>query len=190
MGSTDHECVRLCLDGHPEKFRHLVLRYERPLQRYLVGRLGNEVDATDAAQEAMVRAYFNLKALKKTESFYAWLLGIANRVAMENHRKNQRHVKSIDFSIDIEVVADKTDARDRQSYCTDQELAQAIGELPDLYKQVVLLRFYGDQSCADISRSLNVSLGTVTSQLSRAYSLLRKSLRKPTAYEQNPEVEL
>ena len=89
-----------------------------------------------------------------------------------------------------EAVADKNEASDDQRYCTDQELARAVSELPDLYKQVVLLRFYGDQSCADISRSLNVSLGTVTSQLSRAYSLLRKSLRKPTAYEQNPEVEL
>lgn len=190
MCITDDECVRLCLDGHPEKFRNLVIRYEVPLLKHLVGRLGNEVDAAEAAQETMVRAYFKLRALKKTESFYAWLLGIANRVAMENHRKNQRHVKSIDISIDIETVADKADARDDQSYCTDQELVQAISELPDNYKHVVLLRFYGEQSCADISRSLNVSLGTVTSQLSRAYSLLRKSLRKPTAYEQNPEVEL
>ena len=186
MCSTDDDCVRLCLDGHPDRFRHLVLRYEAPLLKYLVGRLGNEVDAAEAAQETMVRAYFKLRALKKTESFYAWLLGIANRVAKENHRRNQRHVKSIA----IEAVADKTDDRDDQSYCTDQELARAVSELPDLYKQVVLLRFYGDQSCADISRSLNVSLGTVTSQLSRAYSLLRKSLRKPTAYEQTPEVEL
>ncbi len=190
MCSTDDECVRLCLNGHPEKFRHLVLRYEVPLLKHLVGRLGNEVDAAEAAQETMVRAYFNLHALKKTESFYAWLLGIANLVAMESHRKNQRRVKSIDGAIDIETVADKTDARDDQSYFPDQELAQAVSELPDLYKQVVLLRYYGDQSCADISRSLNVSLGTVTSQLSRAYSLLRKSLRKPTANEQNPEVEL
>ena len=183
---TDDECVRLCLDGHPERFRHLVLRYEVPLFKHLAGRLGNEVDAAEAAQETMVRAYFNLRALKKTESFYAWLLGIANRVAMENHRKNQRHVKSVDF----EAIADKPHARDDQSYCTDQELAQAVSELPELYKQVILLRFYGGQSCADISRSLNVSLGTATSQLSRAYSLLRESLRKPTVYEQNPEVEL
>ena len=186
MCSSDEEIVRLCLDGQTEEFRHLVQRYELPLIKHLVGRLGNEVDAAEAAQETMVRAFFNLQALKKTESFFAWLLGIANRVAQESHRKNQRHINSID----IEAVADKTDSPVDQSFCTDQELARAVNELPDLYKQVVLLRFYGNQSCADISRSLNVSLGTVTSQLSRAYSLLRKSLKNTSAYEQNPEVEL
>ena len=186
MCPTDKECVRLCLDGHPEMFRHLVLRYEVPLLKHLTGRLGNEVEAAEAAQETMVRAYCNLRGLKKAASFYAWLLGIANRVAMESHRNNQRHVKSID----IEAVADKTEARDGQSYCPDQALTQAVGELPEVYMQVILLRFYGDQSCAEISRSLNVSLGTVTSRLSRAYSLLRKVLRKSTDYEQNLEVEL
>lgn len=185
MCSSDEELVRLCLEGQTEEFRHLVLRYEVPLLKYLVGRMGNEVDATEAAQEAMVRAFFNLQSLKKTESFFAWLMGIANRVAQEGHRKNQRHCKSID----IEAVADKTDPRVDQRFCTDQELAQAVNELPDLYKQVVLLRFYANQSCADISRSLNVSLGTVTSQLSRAYSLIRKSLKNSKAYEQYPEVE-
>jgi RNA polymerase sigma-70 factor (ECF subfamily) len=134
----------------------------------------------------MVRAYFNLRALKQADSFYAWLLGIANRVVMESHRNNQRHVNWID----IEEVAEQTEAGDGNSYRLDQALSQAIGELPSVYQQVILLRFYGDQSCAEISRNLNVSLGTVTSRLSRAYSMLRNALRKSTENEQNLEAEL
>ena len=186
MCHTDQECVRLCLNGDPEMFRHLVLRYEVPLLKHLVGRLGNEVEAGEAAQETMVRAYSNLRSLKKAESFYAWLFGIANRVALESNRHNKRHVKSID----IETVADKAESCDGQSYRPDQALVRAIADLPEVYQQVILLRFYGDQSCAEISRSLNVSLGTVTSRLSRAYSLLRKALRKSTDTEQTLGVEL
>ena len=57
------------------------------------------------------------------------------------------------------------------------ELSQAVAELPEAYRQVILLRFYGGQSCAEIGRNLGVSLGTVTSRLSRAYALLREALR-------------
>jgi RNA polymerase sigma factor (sigma-70 family) len=60
----------------------------------------------------------------------------------------------------------------------DRDLGPAVAELPELYRQVILLRFYGNQSCAEISANLGVSLGTVTSRLSRAYLLLRKSLEQ------------
>ena len=43
--------------------------------------------AEEAAQETLVRAYFKMSNLKKPESFFAWLLGIADHVAMEQQRK-------------------------------------------------------------------------------------------------------
>jgi DNA-directed RNA polymerase specialized sigma24 family protein len=61
---TDKECIRLCLGGRPEIFRHLVTRYESALIKHLAGRLGNADDAVEAAQEAMVRAYFALPKLR------------------------------------------------------------------------------------------------------------------------------
>ncbi len=53
-------------------------------------------------------------------------------------------------------------------------MTEAVARLPDTYREVILLRFYGGQSCAEISRDLGVPLGTVTKRLSRAYALLRE----------------
>lgn len=182
MSQTDGECVRLCLDGHPEMFRHLVVRYEGPLLRHLAGRLGDEDVAAEAAQETLVRAYFALGKLKKPESFYCWLRGIADRVAREMQRAKQRHVTSIE----LEAVSDKTEAAPGHGDRPDSELNRAVAELPDTYREVILLRFYGGQSCAEISSNLGVSLGTITSRLSRAYALLRKTLRE---HDQDVEVK-
>ena len=55
----------------------LVQRYERPLFAYLSDRLGNHLEAEEAAQESFVRAFASLGKLHKPASFYAWLLGIA-----------------------------------------------------------------------------------------------------------------
>lgn len=169
MCQADERYVRHCLDGYPDAFRHLVVRHQDSLARYLTGRLGNEEEAVEAAQEAMVRAYFTLRKLKNPGSFYAWLLGIADRVAKEMLRDKQRRPQMA--SPDRQTAADHHD-RPRPA------VRRAVGELPEAYRKVILLRYYGGLSCAEISRDQAMPLGTVTKYLSRAYALLRESLLK------------
>jgi hypothetical protein len=66
--------------SEPAAFRQLVERYQSLLIRSLYARLGNAEEATEAAQETFVRAYFALPQLRKPASFSSWLLGIARRV--------------------------------------------------------------------------------------------------------------
>lgn len=179
MCLSDDEYVRRCLDGQPNAFRHLVVRHQGPLRRYLVGRLGSEERASEAAQDTFVRAYFALPKLNKPASFFSWILGIANRVAMEAHRdqRRRRQVALTDCE-PAEMLSDHADD-------TDTAVIRAVAELPDVYRQVVLLRYYRGLSCAEASAALGVPLGTVTKRLSRAYALLRKALQT----QQQPEDE-
>jgi RNA polymerase sigma-70 factor (ECF subfamily) len=158
------------LDGHPEAFRHLVDRYQSHLWRCLRLRLGNAEEATEAAQETFVRAYFGLGELRKPEAFFAWLLGIADRVAKETRRTAGRHP-----TVDLEQV-ELADPAGKQDAQAGTPVAEAVARLPDVYQEVVMLRFYGGRSCAEIGRDLDVPLGTVTKRLSRAYTLLRERL--------------
>src|SRR4030095_10899551 len=90
MEMSDRHYVQNCRDGSPEEFRILVDRYQRPLFAYLSGRLENTSEAEEAAQESFVRAFLSLNKLRKPDSFYAWLLGIAGRVLKEHFRTRQR----------------------------------------------------------------------------------------------------
>jgi RNA polymerase sigma-70 factor (ECF subfamily) len=65
----------------------------------------------------------------------------------------------------------------------DYGLEAAIAELPESYRRVVLLRYYGDSSCSEVAEQLDMPLGTVTKTLSRAYAMLRKSLQQPNEAE-------
>lgn len=173
MSQTDSDYVRLCLDGHPEMFRQLVVRYEAPLIRHLLGRLGNLNEAAEAAQEAMVRAYFALPKLRKTECFSSWLLGIGNRVAKEMAHASHRYANALA----MKSMFEKSEPDTGSDKLRDAELSRAVADLPNTYRDVIVLRFYGGQSCAEISANLGVSVGTITSRLSRAYSLLRATLQ-------------
>ena len=182
MSGTDKEHVESCLNGRPDAFRQLVRRYEQPLTVHLIGRLGDSHAAEEAAQESLVRAYFLLRRLRKPDSFFPWLLGIADRVAMEAIRKRQKELRI------AALAADAMSARSDESI--DLEVVQALSELPAGLREVVLLRFYGDLSCKQVAERLDVPVGTVTKQLSRAYVILRDLLwkqgRRPRASEVQP----
>jgi RNA polymerase sigma factor (sigma-70 family) len=179
MSPSDEECVRSCLNDHPEAFRPLVQRYQAPLTRYLRGRLGNLDDATEAAQEAFVRAYFALGDLRKPEAFFYWLMGIADRVAKETVRAAKRN-RSADWP-----RSEPAESTGEPATCMEIAVTEAVGKLNDVYREVVLLRYYGGRSCAEISRDLGVPLGTVTKRLSRAYALLRGRLGTNSPNPQN-----
>ena len=165
MAESDQYYIEKCLNGHPDEFRCLVRRYQAAISAYLAGKLGHRSLAEEAAQETFVRAYFGLSGLKKRESFYFWLLGIANRVAKEQLREAQPIAD-----------ADCLEQQASEERKVDAELEKAIAKLPDSYREIVLLRFYGNWSCSQIAERLNMPIGTVTKQLSRAYVKLKQLL--------------
>jgi RNA polymerase sigma factor (sigma-70 family) len=171
MAEPDAECVRSCLDGHPEAFRLLVDRHQTALMKRLHLHLGDAEQVAEVAQEAFVRAYFALRNLQKPEAFFPWLVGIADRVVKETFRavKRRRTVTLSDIG--------ETGPVERPAASSDSELTDAIAGLPEVYREVIVLRFYEGRSCDEISRRLDVPLGTVTKRLSRAYGLLRERLQ-------------
>lgn len=171
MTETDQHYVERCLDGHPDDFRHLVRRYQPVLLAHLAGKLGRRDSAEEAAQETFVRAYFKMDKLKKPESFFPWLLGIADNVAKEQQRKEMVRRKR-------ESVREACEEAPPPELSEDYGLEAVVAGLPEAYRTVILLRYYGGQSCKQVAAQLDLPLGTVTVTLSRAYALLRDTLQQ------------
>ena len=170
MSETDKYYIERCLDGHPDDFRHLVRRYQGVLLANLAGKLGNKDRAEEAAQETLVRAYFNMNKLQKPDSFFSWLLGIADHVAKEHQRKEQIQLRREA----IRSFSKETSAELSQDFA----LEAAVAKLPEWYRKIILLRYYGRHSCNTIAEQLDMPLGTVTKTLSRAYAMLRETLQQ------------
>lgn len=168
MDLNDREYVERGREGHPEDFGRLVSRYQKPLFSWLTGRIDGSHQAEEAVQESFVRAFLSLKKLRKPESFYSWLLGIAGRVAKEQFRHQEGAQR--------EREAAETMMANEASLDQDYPLEEAIATLPESHRQVILLRYYEGLSCQETATQLGMPLGTVTKTLSRAYALLRQEL--------------
>ena len=171
--------IQRCLDGHPDDFKHLVRRYKGPLMGYLAGHLGKTDLAEEASQEVFVRCYFGLSTLQNPLSFFPWMLGVANRVAKEQIRVEQRERQAAEKLAQMPT---------RSNENRDWPLAGTIAKLDDFYQQLILLRYYGGHSCKDVAAILNIPIGTVTKSLSRAFEKLREMLKDEPARES--EVQL
>ncbi|MDR3619454.1 MAG: sigma-70 family RNA polymerase sigma factor [Paludisphaera borealis] len=177
MSQDDEDDVGRCLGGERDAFRGLVGRHEGPLIRYLTGQSGRGDLAVEVAQEDFVRAYFALSKLQSPALFRPWLLGIAERVMKETLRAKRRSAVALSVVTASGRASPAFDSLDDEGSEREGALNAAVAELPELYREVVLLRFHAGLSCVQIADKLNVSTGTVTSRLSRAYALLRQALR-------------
>lgn len=169
MRESDLLCIEQCLNGHPDEYRQLVLKYEKPIMAYLIGRMGDAEAASEVAQESFVRAFFRLNTLKQGNSFFPWLASIAQRVMLETFRRRRRERS-------LSETANPVASSEDDGLENDGELAEAVDRLPDIYREVTILRYFGGLSCAEVGERLGIPLGTVTKRLSRAYALLRESL--------------
>ena len=169
---TDSECVELCLDGHPEAFGELVERYRPALWSYVHGMVGNAEQTEETVQEAFVRAYFSLQNLRKQEAFYSWLFGIAGNVLREERRAKSRREK---------LSPRGFPGRDQKAPSYDDELQLAVVRLSPPYRDAILLHYYSGLSCAEVAERMGLSVGTVTKNLSRAYAMLRTTMKSESA---------
>ncbi len=169
---TDAELVKAVLNGEKHVFAELVRRYERPVRAVALDVLGDYHSATDVSQDAFLRAYERLAGLRKPDAFGHWLMKITRRCALDSVRRRPKETR-----LEIKIAAAKENPDGRLDE-DKQSLLAAVVKLPGAEKQVVMLRYFGDNSINDVAEILGRSVGTVTKQLSRARVRLRKILER------------
>jgi RNA polymerase sigma-70 factor (ECF subfamily) len=172
---TDAELVNAALDGEKQAFAVLVKRYERPVRAVALNVLGDHHLAKDAAQDTLVKAYERLAGLRRPDAFGCWLMKIARRCALETARRKPKEAR---LDTEIASAVESPNGRLDQS---KQRLLAAVVKLPKAEKQVVMLRYFGDNSVKEVAEVVERSVGTVTKQLSRAHKRLRETLSETEA---------
>ena len=172
MSREDAELVKAVLNGEKHVFAELVKRYERPVRAIALDVLNDYHLASDVVQDAFVKAYERLAGLRKPESFGPWVMKITRRCALDSARRKSRETQlATKINVSIQNSNSKLD-QDKQ------RLLAAVLKLPKAEKQVVMLRYFSQNSVNNVAEILGRNTGTVTKQLSRARVRLKKILER------------
>ena len=144
----------------------------------------NAQDAEDLVQEAYMRAFEHYDSFRG-ESARAWLLAIV-RNACYSHLRRAVPPADVD-AFDERLHTPESKAADPEALALKESdgkrLAQALEELPEEFREVVVLRELEEMSYKEIAAVLNVPIGTVMSRLNRGRDRLRASLAGAAAKE-------
>ncbi len=180
----DRELIEATLQGQTEAYGELVKRYQDRLFHSLCYMLGSREDAKDIAQQTFVRAFQKLSQFRHDSAFYSWLFRIALNEAASYRRRKRPELRLEDVPEDERKYDPSDPHRDvmpayQVSLRETQRLVwQAINQLPEEFRQVLVLKEMDNLSYEQIAEIIGCPIGTVRSRLFRARSALRKKLEK------------
>jgi RNA polymerase sigma-70 factor (ECF subfamily) len=184
-GSPEAELIASILAGEREKFHILILPYEAQLFRTAFALVKNEQEAEDVVQDAVLKAYRNLRSFRGDAKFSTWLISITlNEARGRLRRENRAVVDSLDErreeNADFTPAA-LTDWREVPLAALERQeiralVQKAVAELPDAYREIVTLRDIEECSVNDTAAVLGISVALVKVRLHRARMLLQKRL--------------
>jgi len=174
MRTEDGYLIQQCLDGDHAAYGLLVDKYKRGIYALAFSRVRNFHDAQDITQEAFVKAYQNLHTLRRWDNFIGWLYRITSNLCRDWVRSASKHP-------DREFVEDQDpdtiDNVSMDSYIKDsayESIKESLELLPEIYREVLTLRYFGGMSVREMSRFLGASPRTIDRRLSEAMSRLKE----------------
>lgn len=167
-------------------FEECIRPHLKALYCYCLSRTCDPHQAEELAQETLVRAFEAYPRLKSSKAVYAWLVGIAKRCSWTWWWKAKRDpLRQVDQAWGPElnsssILMDST--KEPLERVIQQELETLIlvyiKKLPQIYREVILYRYYEDLSYAEIALRMGLSIEAVDQRLTRAKQKLRKQLFK------------
>ena len=180
------DCIRRILAGEKQLFHDLIRPCERSIYFLLFTLLRNEGEAEDAAQETTIKVYRNLHLFRGESQFRTWVLSIARNEGLGRIRKAEsRREDSLeeltegqsgDFTPAVLTSWSEIPAAALERKELGAILRKAVEGLPEIYRNVVMLRDIEEMDVRESAAALGISEGAVKVRLHRARALLQRDL--------------
>jgi RNA polymerase sigma-70 factor (ECF subfamily) len=186
--TTEALLVRRILAGERELFHDLIRPYERGAFVLSYSILRNREDAEEAVQQAMLNIFSRLSQLDDVERFKQWAMRVVENEAKMHRRKRRQHLYESIESSDPDPARETpfrprqfADWRELPSDIVEQAevrnaIWKALGELPDIYREVFVLRDMQHLDVAETAQTLFIGESAVKTRLHRARLMMRESL--------------
>jgi RNA polymerase sigma-70 factor, ECF subfamily len=182
---SEAEVIAAILAGDTQLYHELIRPHERSVYRMALSYMKNEADAEDVAQEAFIKAFRNLSMFRGDAKFSTWLISITlNEARNRLRRQSVVRMQSLDEPPDQNGTISPAllrDWREIPSEAVEREevrtlIKKAVESLPEIYRQVFLLRDVEELDVNETAQTLSISIANVKVRLHRARMMLQKEL--------------
>lgn len=179
LGQEQQALVRAAQAGDRSAMQQLLIRNWAWLKCLVYGVVGRS-DLDDVLQEICLKVIRRIGTLRDPGSFRPWLAALAHRQALRWRSKRPIASVSLDDTTVPEPVDEHSDAVVEQAQQEDMSeyVLKAIQQLPEKYREVIMLQYSRQLSYKEISHILGVPLTTVQIRLVRARRMILDAVQK------------
>lgn len=173
----DWQLIRAMAAGDAGALDELYARHGPYILSFLVARLRNRQLAEEVLQDVMLSAWNSAASFREESKVRTWLLVIARNRAINMQRK--RKLQLVQLYEEGDMLSEDTSPSQRMERYDNKSLVrEAINQLPEHQREVLVLVFYHQLSGPEVADVLDISVGTVKSRLHRAKEMLKRVLMK------------
>ena len=181
---TDEQLIKSFQGGDVNSFNEIVLRYKDRLLNYVNGYMNDVAVSENLVQDTFMKVYTHGHSYKEIAKFSTWIYTIAGNLAKTELRKLKRRKtfsfsqlssKDNEFNLDRMELNKDISSKDHETY---NSIREAIPNLPEDYRNIIILRDIQELSYDEISSITNLALGTVKSRINRARLKLRNIIKE------------
>ena len=177
---NENELIERASQGDASAFNELLGAHEQQMYAVCYRMFGNQPDAQDGLQEAMLRVFKALPTFKGQSAFSTWLYRITMNACLDELRKRKNRTSTSLDGLISDGWSPKSDMESPDEHVIRTERARvlhaAIQELPEEMRSAIVLRDLRGLAYEEIADMLNVSIGTVKSRISRGREKLREKI--------------
>ena len=189
LPTDDLTLVRRARSGDQRAFGLLVERYQKKVYAVALGMVKDAEEAMDVSQEAFVKVHRYLDHFKGDSSFYTWLYRITTNTCIDVlRRRGAGSSESVEYDDSVQMdlaeanlgalgsQLDTSPAKAALRRELGEKLDEALAQLPDKHRAILLLRELEGMSYEDLARTLEIPKGTVMSRLFHARAKVQRLL--------------
>lgn len=180
MPDREELTIKRAQKGDSAALEALILAYEKKVYNVAYRYMGNEADAYDMAQEALIKVYRRVSDFKGDSSFSSWVYRVTVNTCLDGLRKRKKNVISLENAVESGAsIADEgseTPEDHALSVEKKEDIQKAINTLSPDHKSVIILRDINGLTYEEISNCLSISVGTVKSRINRGRQKLKEIL--------------
>ncbi len=176
---TDAELIQLSRQGDQHAYGRVVERYQSLVCSVAYNRCGDLAFSEDLAQDAFILAWQKLVDLEDINKFKPWICTIVRNLAHRSSQRSSRSVTRTAAHLDSvgDIPSDIETPIQRAVSAEEEQLAwQALADLPENYREPLILFHREEQSVARVAEALDLSEDAVKQRLSRGRKMLQQHL--------------
>jgi RNA polymerase sigma-70 factor, ECF subfamily len=180
--------IRACLDQkrYREAFALLLPEYQNKVFRLAYGMLGDAALAEDTAQEVFIRIWKALEGYRGQSSLATWIYAITRNTCLTSLKKGASRKEVSMEEPGVESVVERLSVPPAAEKHAGIDVSALVAQLPEKHRQVLRLYYMEEKSYQEVSRLLDMPMGTVKVYLHRgrkelAEALARSKMEKGTA---------